>query len=120
MEREMKQDAVSAGTDAAAEKKREVAVVTIVTKAPKGYRPRQSVSRWVVISDWPKIVMRAAIDKRCREMARDLDKETGARFKVSWTVSYVSGLLGVSFLDPASSSPDAPQPSAASLAAGEE
>lgn len=104
MEREMKQDAVDTGNAGSAvaavpaQREQEVAVVTIVTKAPKGYRPRQSVSRWVVVTERSKAATRAAIDRRCREMAEDMEKEMGVRFKVSWTVAYVSGLIGISFL----------------------
>ena len=111
MDEEMKQNVENAVAAAPAQREQEVAVVTIVTKAPKGYRPRQSVSRWVVVTERSKAVTRAAIDKRCREVASDLERKTGARFKVSWTVAYVAGLIGVSYLGAKASAAGVPQPS---------
>lgn len=111
MEEEMKQNVENAVAAAPAQREQEVAVVTIVTKAPKGYRPRQSVSRWVVVTERSKAVTCAAIDRKCREMAEDMEKETGTRFKVSWTVAYVAGLIGVSFLGAKASAAAVPQPS---------
>lgn len=78
----------------------EVAIVTMTVKAPRGYRPRQSVRRFLMVTRKDRVQTMKAIEGNCDRILRETEKANGVSgFSYVKSVSWVHSLLGICWLD---------------------
>lgn len=83
-------------------KKRDLQLVIVTTtiKAPKGYRPRNTVRRFAVVTEKGRKETETYIKTLCEKFIENTRQANdGAPFTYRHSVEWVKGLLGISWLD---------------------
>lgn len=90
-------------------KKRDLQLVIVTTtiKAPKGYRPRNTVCSFAVVTEKGRKETEAYIKTLCEKFIENTRQTNGGvPFTYRYSVEWVKGLLGISWLGAEDTPPD--------------